>query len=765
MRLNQTLNHSLAIIVAGMMIPVSAMAQDVIQKDSVVNTKEVKNRNVMLNASAIDQPRQINVGLPGTRSATIFEDGVPVSYFFWPDMPFYSWYGGATYDRTTVMSLSEGAIQYGEVSYVVNSRNRYSTPTVQGLVEYTLNHYGRQGIDAAITGPLGHGWGYTINTHQLWDPGTYKLVAANLHNRTQSYKAGVDKTFAGGRGKVSLLYQYSRHTDTSSDNAPFIFVGDGSVKKYKGFKMGLDSWFASEMNEYPYQDLMTGEIKTVSWKDAATTSNHTLHLNLDYELKNGNKLSFASKFKKVNVGGALVMMTNLGQNNGEYYYSDGSLYKGEFVQNFNMSYDPNKDLEWLSTLTYTGVSKDKHHSWRLGLNYWYQNSYSHEMSTAFFQEAAENPHELYTRNADGTLNRAFMYNPQAGFYDGHDNTLAFFASDDWNVSKRLWMSLGFRMAYQAIGAMTANNINGSTVNDRHPNWYLYDGHHVLTHITGDWINPSAAYNIRYTIAKGFGVMGEYVYTRQRSNLEDFASQTYPNTAAMNTNMARGGIFWNNSWIQLVSQLSYINKNNNKRRTTFYHIMQKDAIDGSGLKKGDEDSRGLQMLYGVETLGWTTDIVLTPFRGFSMHASLTLQSPKYKNFDLRATFSDGMTDGMDISGKIVPEMSKVLVELDPSYMVGKFRFNLNFRYFSKQYINKTNTLYFNGWWESFGSIQYHMNRNIDLSLNVTNLFNQLGAKGLIGSADLVTDTTPYKNYVMTGSYIRPFEIGATATIRF
>lgn len=39
------------------------LAQDDIQKDSVPNGKEVKNRNVMLNASADNQPRQINIGL------------------------------------------------------------------------------------------------------------------------------------------------------------------------------------------------------------------------------------------------------------------------------------------------------------------------------------------------------------------------------------------------------------------------------------------------------------------------------------------------------------------------------------------------------------------------------------------------------------------------------------------------------------------------------------------------------------------------------
>ncbi|MGI6231372.1 MAG: 2,6-beta-D-fructofuranosidase [Prevotella sp.] len=755
--------HRIFLYAAPLILPTQLWAQDIIQKDSVVNTKEEKNRNVMLNATATDQPRQINVGLPGTRSATIFEDGIPVSYFFWPDMPYYSWFGGATYDKTSVMSLSEGAIQYGEVSYVVDSHNRYSTEKFQGLAQYQFNHFGRQSLDMALTGPIGHGWGYTISSHQVWDPGTYKLQAANLQNRTQSYKIGIDKSFAGGRGKVSLLYQYTRYTNTSSDYAPFIFVGDGSVKKYNGFKMGTDSYYANEMSSFPYMDIITGEIKTTSWKDAGTTDNNTIRFNLDYTFDNGNKLSVASKFKHANVKSATTMMTNVIDNTGGYYYSDGTVYTGDKIQNFNLSYSPNKDNEWLTTLTYTGNTGN--HSWRVGLNYWYQRSYSHEMSTSFLQEAAESPAELYVKNDDGTLERGLMYNPQAGYYSGHDNTLAVFASDDWQINKRLWMSLGVRLAYQAYGAMTANNIGESTVNTRHDGWYLNDGTHVRTHITGDWINPSAAYNVRYTIAKGFGVMGEYVYTRQRSNLEDYASENFPNEAAMNTHMARGGIFWNNSWIQLVSQISFINKDNNKRRSTFYHIMTKDAIDGSGLKAGEEDSRGIQMAYGIQTLGWTTDIVLTPFKGFSFHGSFTLQDPQYKDFDLRATFSDGVTDGMDVSGHTVTAMSKVLIELDPSYTIDRWRFNLNFRYFSKQYINKTNTLYFNGWWESFGSVNYHLNDNVDLGMNITNLFNQLGAKGEIGAADLVTDTTPYQNYVMAGSYIRPFEVAFSATIKF
>lgn len=145
--------------------------------------------------------------------------------------------------------------------------------------------------------------------------------------------------------------------------------------------------------------------------------------------------------------------------------------------------------------------------------------------------------------------------------------------------------------------------------------------------------------------------------------------------------------------------------------------------------------------------------------------LTLQNPQYKKLSIYATFPDGVTDGADVSNKVVTAMSKVLIELDPSYSFGKWRAGLNFRYFSKQYINKTNTLYFNGHWESFANLNYMLNKNIFFTLNVVNFLNQTGATGSIGAADLVTDTSKYKDYLMSGSYLRPFEVSLSTTINF
>ena len=87
-------------LLASSIMPTTALAQNVTKKDSVQNTKEVKDRNVLLNASSADQARQINIGLPSSLSAPIFEDGLPVSYNTWPDMPYFSWLPGNSYGAT-----------------------------------------------------------------------------------------------------------------------------------------------------------------------------------------------------------------------------------------------------------------------------------------------------------------------------------------------------------------------------------------------------------------------------------------------------------------------------------------------------------------------------------------------------------------------------------------------------------------------------------------------------------------------------------------
>ena len=59
--------------------------------------------------------------------------------------------------------------------------------------------------------------------------------------------------------------------------------------------------------------------------------------------------------------------------------------------------------------------------------------------------------------------------------------------------------------------------------------------------------------------------------------------------------------------------------------------------------------------------------------------------------------------------------------------------LSFRYFGKTYANLQEALYFNGHWETFGGINWNVNKKLSLGVSVINIFNEKGAKGTISGS--------------------------------
>ena len=218
------------------LLALSVSAQEVADNNEGRSTKEEKNRNVMLNASNSNQPRQISIGLPEGEAVDIFEDGTPVSYLFWPDYPYYSWRGGVNIASQSLLSLTESALQYGQCKYVLASQSVRAGDKFRGFVNYTLDIYGKQIFDVNVSGPIGRGWGYSAGSYQGFDPGSNRMDAMEIQDRMQIYKLGLNKIFAQGRGEFSLNYKYARRTSISDNNGLFYFNGeDGSVDQYGDF--------------------------------------------------------------------------------------------------------------------------------------------------------------------------------------------------------------------------------------------------------------------------------------------------------------------------------------------------------------------------------------------------------------------------------------------------------------------------------------------------------------------------------------------------
>lgn len=741
-------------------LPLSGVAQDKIETDSVPETKEVKNRNVMLNASSDNQPRQISIGLPSSLSATIYEDGIPVSYNLWPCLPYLYWTGTAQHSRMGVMSLGESALKNGAVNYAVTSNTRTGGDKFEGHANYTTNIFNLQRFDLSLTGPISHGWSYSIGAYVNLDPGSNKLADVQYQNDMKIFKASLSKVWNDGRGKFNLFYRYAYTKNLSDGYGPFIYVGDGSVKEFDNFSLGHDGFLPAN-GQIRYLDVMTGKWKEITRKDGTHALNNGVTANLNYTFDNGMNLDVTSKYNYSNAYMTTLALSGVGQaaagDGYTYAYDSGDHKAGdEFTGNYNSRYllrDIGYERDWLTTAELTGKSKNHSHSWRIGANLWW-NRQGIQASTGVLAHTVEADPVWLKHQGE----QIFGANTGGEYYDTHETKFALYLSDDWQVTKRFWMSAGVRGELYNVGGRNAlAYFNATDVtptyseNLRNVNYNVADG--KVTRFCKQWVNPAATINLRYNILHGFGLVGEYVYAMQRPNSQDFAGPYMPILDPVNIHFGRAGVFYNTKWMQLISQVTLISQSNYKSRTQFTN--PNDASDVVTLP----------ITYDIQTLGWTTDVVLTPFKGFQFHGLLTLQNPLYKNFNMTATFADGTSNSYDFSDNITTGVSKTIIELDPSYSFSKFRVWASFRYQSKQYINKTNSLYFNGRWETFAGIDYNMNKHVNFSLNFVNLFNEKGCSGSIGAADLIEDVSAYTNYLMAGSYIRPFTVEFATHINF
>ena len=749
MNLTRVLATTLLSITAFM----GAMAQDALT-DSTKNTSGDSNRNVLMNASSATQPRQISLGLPISGYAYIFEDGLPVSYYNYQVYPYKSWHNGVSHESVRTMGPQDMVLKYGVITYSVDSWSKLAGDQLEGKLNYSVNHHGRHTIDANISTPLGKGWGISVGTYHNFDPGSNHLDMTKLQESAHFYKAALSKSWNGGRGKAGLIYQYSQFREVNENYGPFIFVGDGSVKEYDGFRLGIDQYRPANRT-IKYLDVETGKMVEQDINDANTSKIHHVNFVMDYLWDNDLKLSIHSKFKH---GQSLRSSTTLmgvsdAVSGSGYTYEDGNNYLGK-VQTRRMLHFDGLEHSWMTNAALTGKSKDQRHNWRAEVDYWLNHGGVSTSMYLFAHEAKKDPKLLLLNGNEG-----FSYNSYAEYYDGHEHKIFGLVSDEWNVNRRLWLYGGVRLEYLNVRGLAANDMN--TGNARHIGFSLADEGVVKNHFSDNHFNYAFIGSVRYAMLRGFGLQAEYSSAVTHSQLFHYGTYHYPTQKGMTTNYFRGGIFWKNQWIDLTSQITYISMSNSQERPNLSHVLTKDVGD---LKAGMSESFTQNYFYDIATLGWLTDAVITPVKGLSVHLMFTIRDPRYKNYKITPTFSDGVTETYDFTDKTITALSKTELEIEPSYRFSKWRVWLSARYFSKQYINKTNSLYFNGRWETFGGVDFQLNKHINFAASIVNILNQKGASGTIPAADLITDPSLYKNYVMAGTFIRPFTFEFTTKLK-
>ena len=743
-------------------------------------SKEEGNRNVMLNATSANGPREIQIGLPSA-DVNVLENGIPVTYATNPHSVNSLWRADASLSHVGLLKISETAITTGNIGYAVNSFTQLGEKGFHGTVNYKTNHFGMQEVSLNLNGSLAKDWFYSGSIYQDFDPGTFKIKSTPFQDRTQIYKFALTKKYNDNRGELTAIYHYSNSHPVynyATQSAPFVYVGDGSVREFGDFALGTTSYLPVD-NEMVYRDMRTGELKKTNLYDASQNRGSEFTLMNNYTWDNG--LNWKTVMKYDHSLGSLVYQTPMSLDQNEaginYLYEavDGSMqpYTGEYVQS-RMSCLNRGFID--SFMFTTELSRKVNNStWRLGLNEWYYDV-DYTSSTTMYDQSVpmdgSYPVRLYNADYATYSGRTYAgsgcyydFNKNASeYYKGHENKLALYFTHDWDITDKLNLYYGARLEYQALRGENAavTNANGEYVG-RFANYYLGatapDGTKIApTSMSYDWLNYALTAAVTYKLTKEFGFTGDFTYITQHPKIENFAPATLPNTDKISVPLGRAGIYYNNEWLSLTSLFSYISKTNNNSTLNLQH---KTAA-------GQTEIMAAPLNYDIKTLGWTTDVVARPFKGFDLHFLFTYQKPTYKKYETSVTFSDGYVGSINATGNIVAEIPEVIVEIDPSYMITKdLKIWTSFRYFSKTYANINDAYYFNGRWETFGGLNWQVNKKLALGCTVVNFLNQTGAKGSIAGAELIEkeDAGQYAGHVMAGSYIRPFTVEFSASLKF
>ena len=732
------------------------------------NNKEEGNRNVMLNAASANGPREIQIGLPSA-DVNVLENGLPVTFATNPHSVNSNWRSDASHSHVGLLKISETAITTGNIGYAVNSWTKLGEKGFHGTLNYKANHFGQQEYSLNLNGSIGDNWFYSANMYQDFDPGTFKIGSSQYQDRTQIYKVALTRLYDKGRGELTAMYHYSNSHPLytfATQSAPFIYVGDGSVKEYGKFKLGTTSYLPVDAN-MTYMDMRTGEIKETSLYDAEGNRSSQFFLSNKYRWDNGLTWNISARYDHAH--GALVYQSPMSlmnvKGNQAYNYmlinpeGKHENYTGEYVQS-RMSCLNSGDIDEF-LLTSELIKKFSTSTLRIGVNEWlYDIDYT--SNTTMYDQSVPDDGSYAVRLYDANKRDYYFYdyNKNASeYYKGKENKLALYFTHDWDISKKLNVYYGARFEWQTIKGENAavKNSAGDYVG-RFANYHLgataADGTKITpADLDYSWLNYDFTAALTYKMTDKFGFTGDFTYIVQHPKFENFSPATLPNTNKISVPLGRAGIYYNNKWLSLTSLISYISKTNNNSTLNLQH---------------GQEIMAAPLTYDIQTWGWTTDAVMRPFKGFELHALFTYQKPTYKKYETSVVFSDGYEGKINATGNIVAEVPQVLIELDPSYMITpKLKLWTSFRYFSKTYANINEAYYFNGHWETFGGVNWDVNKHLSLGCTVVNFLNQTGAKGSIAGAELITkeEAKDIKNCIMTGSYLRPFTVEFTANIRF
>lgn len=287
---------------------------------------------------------------------------------------------------------------------------------------------------------------------------------------------------------------------------------------------------------------------------------------------------------------------------------------------------------------------------------------------------------------------------------------ALYVNDEWQVSDQLSIDAGFRYERAIFRGQSENPNSLPNGLDGDPNT-LYDNN--LPVASGDFSNYNtdfdewaASVGLNYSFTENIAVFGR---GSKGFRMQDFDNYRV-STAGLKTEdvyQVEGGLKVSSPKFALFSSGFY---------SRFENLPFRDVVIQSGQLVE------LSRFANSETIGLETEAIYSPGKlRFKLNA--TLQDPRLRDFEV-TTVENGQEITTDLSGNRVKRIPQILIDFTPSYSTGGFQIRGQWRFIGERFSNNENTVTLPDYNVFNAGASYDIN-NVELSLNVTNIFNSLG----------------------------------------
>ncbi|WP_308910822.1 TonB-dependent receptor [Pseudokordiimonas caeni] len=630
---------------------------------------------------------------------------------------------------------------------IVNFITRRPVDEAEGVVKVEVGDYNHQRVDLYYGAPIGNGWymsagGFFRVSDGVRDPGFRA-------NEGGQFRFAVGRDFEKGRFDLNI-----KHLDDTVAfylPVPLTYDADGNVAGIPGFDpnygtlAGPDN--ANVMLRNVYEPYFFDLTKGSHTKLTQITANLELEVMDDWQLKNGFRYRDSKTLRnglfptgnvtkasdQLNAVRGAALASFAGATDVEYRYASdpnasfdvanqngNGLVVGGNLLSVSVPLEEVIDDIRLSRAFEMGTQT---HNISLGAYLADVNfRFDRYMSTSLLEVRDQARRlDIVAVNDTGDVVGSVTENGflrHGSLYDNnrmHQQTYAFYASDEWQVNDKLRIDLGAR--YEKI------QIDGSVENETTVNLgdattladdAIFTGTGVYTDVDKAFDGWAWTAGVNYQFSDAVGAFARYTDSFRLPNGSTYTGN--PNREGVvveGTKMAEVGLKWTDEKFDLYLTGFYSVFDGLQFTTNVFDSVKNEFIQQFGF--ADTET------YGIEAEG-----IIMPVEWFDLGFSATFQKPEYSKFDFEEVVNGELVP-RSFSGQQLIRVPEMMVRLSPgiNLMDGRVRAQMDISHFSKRYADVANTVELAAYTTIDANLRFDVADGFSVYAQATNLTNSLG----------------------------------------